>query len=140
MLATAVSARNQLQGIVQSIEQGLIMSKVVLDVDGLSLTSIITKDSIEELSLQKGDSLSVLIKATSVMILKDEKAKVSGRNKIPATIQNIQRGQIVSKITLEYKGNLLIAIIDNDSVEDLALQTGDQVVALIKATNVLVMK
>ncbi len=65
-----ISARNQLSGKVTRIETGLITAKVQIDVNGTHLTSIISKDAVEDLGLKEGDSVDALIKSTSIMIMK----------------------------------------------------------------------
>lgn len=66
----ALSARNQLPGIVESVQLGAIMAHVVVKVgDGL-IESVITRTSAEELGLKKGDSVKVVVKSTEVMIQK----------------------------------------------------------------------
>ncbi len=64
-----LSARNQLKGKIVKVEQGLITSKVVLDLgNGNVITAIISKDAIEELDLQPGKEAFAIIKSTEVII------------------------------------------------------------------------
>jgi molybdopterin-binding protein len=66
--------------------------------------------------------------------------KISGRNKLQATIKEIVKGGVMAKIVMDYKGDELVAVITNDSAEDLELKVGDQVTALVKATEMMVLK
>jgi len=63
-----LSTRNQLAGTVKSVTTGTIMAEVVVDVGGQEIVAAITRDSAERLALGAGDSVTVLIKATEVMI------------------------------------------------------------------------
>ena len=63
-----LSARNQLNGTVRSVELGTVMAEVVVDVDGLQIVSAITRSSAERLSLTEGQPVTVFIKATEVML------------------------------------------------------------------------
>ena len=65
-----ISARNQLHGIVKNIDTGMITAKVQVDVNGTNITSIISKESVEDLGLKVGDSVEALIKSTSIMLMK----------------------------------------------------------------------
>jgi molybdopterin-binding protein len=67
----ALSARNQLTGIIHDIQVGDIMAHVVVKVGDNLIESIITRNSAEELRLKKGDSVKVVVKSTEVMIQKD---------------------------------------------------------------------
>ncbi len=67
----ALSARNQLPGVVESVEVGSIMAHVIVEEVGDHLIeSVITRTSAEELGLKKGDSVKVVVKSTEVMIQK----------------------------------------------------------------------
>jgi molybdopterin-binding protein len=68
----ALSARNQLQGTVKSVKLGTIMSEVVVDVGGQEIVSAITRASAEGLSLTEGASVTVVIKATEVIIATED--------------------------------------------------------------------
>lgn len=64
-----LSARNQLKGKILKVEEGLITSKVVIDLgNGNKITSIISKDAIAELDLKPGDTAYAIIKSTEVII------------------------------------------------------------------------
>jgi molybdopterin-binding protein len=63
-----LSARNQLKGKVKTVKLGAIMAEVVIDVGGQDMVSEISKASAERLGLKTGDSVTVIVKATEVMI------------------------------------------------------------------------
>jgi molybdopterin-binding protein len=63
-----LSARNQLPGTVKSVSFGGIMAEVVVDVAGQEVVAAITRGSTQHLNLQVGDSVTVIIKSTEVMI------------------------------------------------------------------------
>jgi molybdopterin-binding protein len=66
-----LSTRNQLAGKVTGVKLGTIMSEITVDVGGQSITAAITRASAEELELAAGDDVTVLIKATEVMLGKE---------------------------------------------------------------------
>ena len=49
---------------------GEIMARVVVKVGKHKMESVITRQSVEELDLKKGDSVDVVVKSTEVMIRK----------------------------------------------------------------------
>jgi molybdate transport system regulatory protein len=63
-----ISARNQLKGRVKEVVLGTVMAEVVVDVGGQDVVAAITRRSAEGLGLKAGDTVTVLIKATEVMI------------------------------------------------------------------------
>ncbi len=65
--------------------------------------------------------------------------KISGRNKIPATVKEVVTGTVMAKVVLEGPGGIeLVAVITADGVADLGLRKGQPVTALIKATEIMV--
>jgi molybdopterin-binding protein len=64
----SISARNQLEGKVVEVTLGDIMAHVVVRVGKNQVESVITRRSAEQLALKKGDTVTVVIKATEVMV------------------------------------------------------------------------
>jgi molybdate transport system regulatory protein len=64
----ALSARNQLAGTVKSVTLGNVMAEVVVDVSGQEIVSAITRGSAERLGLGEGTEVTVVIKATEVLL------------------------------------------------------------------------
>ena len=64
-----ISARNKLQGKVNSINKGEINSELIIDIgNGDKVASIITSNSIDNLKIKEGAQVSAIIKASDVMI------------------------------------------------------------------------
>jgi molybdopterin-binding protein len=66
----AISARNQLPGIVEDVKLGTVMALISVRVGDNTVESVITRASAEQLGLKKGDSVRAIIKSTEVMIQK----------------------------------------------------------------------
>jgi molybdopterin-binding protein len=65
-----LSARNQLRGTVTNIKAGAVMAEITVQVDPADVTAAITDSSRDRLGLKVGDNVSVIIKATEVIIAK----------------------------------------------------------------------
>jgi molybdate transport system regulatory protein len=65
------SARNLIDGKIMSVETDKIMGKVRVEIQPTVLTSVITKESVDDLNLKVGDRVKVMVKSTSVMIVKE---------------------------------------------------------------------
>lgn len=64
-----ISARNQIAGTVSSLTRGAVNGQVKIDIGGGNIiTSSITEEAIAELALSAGDAVTVLIKASDVLI------------------------------------------------------------------------
>jgi molybdopterin-binding protein len=66
--------------------------------------------------------------------------KISGRNKLEATVKEVVKGTVMAKVVMDFKGTELVAAITVDSVDDLKIAPGDKVTALVKATEMMVIK
>lgn len=66
-----LSARNQLKGTITGILLGGVMAEVTVDVNGQELVSVVTRKSAEGLGLKEGDTITVVIKATEVLLARD---------------------------------------------------------------------
>ena len=67
--------------------------------------------------------------------------KLSARNRVKAKITTIKKGDVIAMIKMAVTDPVaLTSIISNEAVEDLGLQEGDEVQAIIKATEVMVAK
>ncbi len=63
-----LSARNQLQGTVRSINRGSAVANVELDVDGQRLVASVTVEAVDDLGLQEGSEVTALVKASDVLL------------------------------------------------------------------------
>ncbi len=65
-------ARNQIEGVVKKIKKGDVMGQVTIDVPvPCTMGSVMTMDSINDLDLKVGDKVKVVVKAISVMVVKE---------------------------------------------------------------------
>ena len=63
-----LSARNRLNGEIRSVTLGTVMAEVVVDVGGQEVVAAITRSSAQRLDLQEGQNVTIVIKATDVMV------------------------------------------------------------------------
>jgi molybdopterin-binding protein len=66
-----ISARNQLVGTIAEVHLGEVMAHVTVRVGTNTIDSVITRKSAEDLALKPGDTVTVIIKSTEVMLQKD---------------------------------------------------------------------
>ena len=71
-LSGQISLRNQIHGTIKHIERGGVLSKIILDYQGMEIGSVITTRSADKLNLQIGDAVVALVKANEVSIMEGE--------------------------------------------------------------------
>jgi molybdopterin-binding protein len=65
--------------------------------------------------------------------------QLSARNQLPGVVTEIKVGNIMAQVTIDLGNGLeIVSAITRDSVERLGLEVGSQVVAVVKATDVMV--
>ena len=65
-----LSARNQFDGTIQSMNVGQVMAEIVIAIGDVEVVSLISRDSARRMELKVGDTVTALIKSTEVMIEK----------------------------------------------------------------------
>jgi molybdate transport system regulatory protein len=64
-----ISARNQLAGVVESVNTGAVMAEIVVRLrGGETIVSAITAHSAQQLGLTPGKEVTVVVKSTEVML------------------------------------------------------------------------
>jgi molybdopterin-binding protein len=64
-----ISARNQIKGTVIEVKKGATTSHVRVDIgNGQIITSAITNEAVDELGIKAKDRVTVVVKASDVMI------------------------------------------------------------------------
>ena len=134
-----LSARNQFAGTVEKINEGAVNGIVTINVNGTPVSATISMAAIRELALEPGKSAYAVIKATEVMVGKGEHLPLSARNQFPGKVTGIDKGAVNSIVKISVLGgNTISATISNAAVEELALTPGDDAIAVVKATSVMV--
>ncbi|MBL7259941.1 TOBE domain-containing protein [Actinoplanes sp. LDG1-01] len=133
-----LSTRNQFPGRVVSVASGEAMSAVTVRLDsGQEVTSAITTDSARELKLAEGTPVRAMVKSTEVAVATGAVEGLSIRNRLPGVVTSVSSGAAMSTVRIETPGGETItAAITRDAAEELKLEPGAEVTALVKATEV----
>lgn len=67
--------------------------------------------------------------------------KLSARNQIKGKAAEVKKGQTTAHVRIDIgNGVIITSSITNEAVDELGLKAGDQVIAVIKASDVMVAK
>ncbi|MDO5044758.1 MAG: TOBE domain-containing protein [Coriobacteriia bacterium] len=134
-----ISARNQIKGKVEKVVDGAVNSRVVLDADGVKISATITDAAVAELGLEAGKAATAIIKSTSVMVKKGGVVDgLSARNQIAGTVDAVEEGAVSAVVKIKAAFGIISANITLDAAKELGLAAGDEVVAIVKSTDVMV--
>ena len=134
-----LSARNQIEGTIDSIEKGAVNGIVTIKVGNEVIKADITNDAIEQLELEPGLKAIAIIKASSVMFATEKLANISARNQLSGKIVKVNKGAVNGHVVIENpEGFRIKGSITNDAIEQLGLAEGSDATAIIKSTEVMV--
>lgn len=139
-LAMKSSARNVLRGAVEVVEDGAVNAEVTLAIGGEArIVAVVTRQSVSDLGLAPGVPAMALINASFIILAPAEEGlRTSARNSLAGVITEIARGAVNDEVTLQIAdGKSLSATVTHESVEAMGLAVGARVLALIKASHVI---
>ncbi|MEU5921733.1 TOBE domain-containing protein [Streptomyces sp. NPDC047141] len=132
-----LSIRNQLPGTVTAVTAGEAMASVKVRLDGgQDITAAITLDAVKDLGLAEGSAVKALVKSTEVALATGPVEGISIRNQLTGSVTDVSTGGAMGSVKVSVAGGELTAAITKDAVEDLGLNAGSSVVALIKSTEI----
>jgi len=129
---------NSLKGEIEHIDVSGNLTLVGIKVGECHFKSILveTPDTVSYLHI--GNKVDVLFKETEVILGKGENLQISLRNKMLATITQIERGKLLAKVIMDTNAGKVISIITTNAVENLSLKKGTQVMAMVKTNEILI--
>jgi molybdopterin-binding protein len=65
--------------------------------------------------------------------------KISARNKLRGTVETVNIGVVTAKVGVRVGDNWIESVITRESVEEMNIKVGQQVTAVIKSTEVMLM-
>lgn len=128
---------NKLKGTIAAVESNSHMSLVDVEVDGDVFTATLLETPETASYLKVGQAVTMLFKETEVSLAKDLSGLITLRNRIPAVVTGIQRGAIMSAVSLGYRDLQLTSVVTTRGIDRLQLAVGDNVEALVKANEIL---
>ncbi len=124
---------NRLLGQITAVESSGHMALVEIAFEQEIYSAIVVMDGEAAPYLDVGKSILMLFKETEVSLAKNLSGEISLRNRIPATVQSIEFGTLLSAVRLDYRGHKIVSVITTRSARRLALAPGDAVEGLVKA-------
>lgn len=137
----AISARNIFNGKVTAVKEGPINAEVeITTAGGDKIVAMLTDASIKSLGLAAGKDAVAIVKAPWVTLQSGTpEYRFSARNQLKGTVSGFIKGPVNCQVKIALPGGSTVsAMVTNDAVAEMGLKEGTSVVALIKASHVLV--
>ena len=65
--------------------------------------------------------------------------QISTRNRLPGTITEVVKGEAAARVSIRVGDNEMVSLITCESADELGLEVGQEVTALVKATDVMLL-
>lgn len=133
------SARNTFIGHVKEVRRDGILADVEFETsEGISISSVITLESLYKLDIEPGVPVSASVKAPLVAVRPRRKDASSSRNCVPATVTSIKQNEVLAEVSGESKGGAqMCALVTSWSIEEEGLEEGGEVEFCFKALSVV---
>lgn len=140
-LALQLSARNQIQAQVISVESANVNAKIHLRLkSGQVLVSVITKEAVENLHIEEKQTVTAIFKSSSVLLstLEDEKSE---ENRLKGIVTKIDTDIENAKVLVDIGNHdTIVSVVSKDVLEKMELKEGSSVMAMIKANDIMLGK
>lgn len=137
----SVSARNVFKGQVSALKVGPINAEVEITTAGEDkIVAMLTEASVKSLGLVMGSQAVAVVKTQWVTLLAGTpEFRFSARNQLSGLISGFVKGEVNCQVNVSLPGgDNVSAMITNAAATEMGLVVGTPVVALFKASHVLV--
>jgi molybdate transport system regulatory protein len=130
---------NRLPATISAIDMHGSIALVEAVVGAQRFTAMLVGASDEVGAWPVGMPVTLLFKDTEVSLAKNLSGLISMRNRVTATVAAIERGTLLTRVTLAFDDHNIDSIITTRSCDALALTVGDAVEALVKTNEMTLM-
>jgi molybdopterin-binding protein len=131
---------NILTGIITQIQQSGAILLVDIDVDGQGFSALLIESATRPDWLQESNTIDLVFKETEVSLAKNLSGLISMRNRMQCQVRQVDRGELLSKITLQFQRHTITSAVTTRAADSLQIVVGDTIEALVKANEVSLMK
>jgi molybdate transport system regulatory protein len=131
---------NKLPATITAIQQSGTILLVDAEAGGQGFSALLIESVTRPEWLEVGKVVDLVFKETEVSLAKELSGKISMRNRMKCKVLKVDKGELLSLITLQFKNFTIASAITTRSVNNLEIEIGDDVEALVKANEVSLMK
>lgn len=134
----AISTRNRMRGRILDLKKGNVTVEIPLDLGaGRRIIAVIARTAAEEMGLAAGDEVTACVREGDLLLAKE--GRLSIRNPVPGRITAFRPGTVTTEITLDTASGELHALLARSTADDMRLGVGQQVRALLRERDFLIM-
>jgi len=127
---------NKIKGKIVDIKSSGSVSLVKINANNHVISSILLKNDSDSF-IKMEAQVTVLFKETEVIIATGKVADISLQNKFSGPIINLEKGAILSTLTVQTEIGNIVSMITTNAVDQLNLSLNDTVTAMIKSNEIM---
>lgn len=128
---------NVLSGKIASVNPSGDLSLVRVRCGDLFISAIVIDTPDTASYLREDQPVRLIFKETEVIIGKGFEHEVSLQNRLKGKVIQIEKGELLSKVTISSKQGEISSIITTNAVNQLGLTTGSEACAMIKTNEIM---
>lgn len=129
---------NTLKGKISEVKVHGALSQVVTVLpDGTQIRSIVIETPDSAGYLKEGSAIQLIFKETEVILAKGINESISILNQIPGTVEDLKKGAILCEVVITTAAGSIAAVISREATDNMALEVGDAVIALVKQNEIM---
>ena len=140
VLSPRTKIMNKIKGKIASVKSSENISIVEIEANGYKFSALIIGTNANTSYLDNGNDVFVLFKETEVSIAKNRTGLISLNNCLDVILKKISKGDVLTRLELDFAGFIIVSIITTRSAERLNLCVGDNLEALIKSNEITLME
>ncbi len=130
---------NKLAGIITQLQVSGAVMLVDVRIDEQDFSALLIDSVANQQWIKVGETVNLIFKETEVSLARYLSGSLSTRNRLQCTVTGINRGELLSLVSLQFGQHSIASSVTTRAVDSLQLLVGDNVEALIKATEVSLM-
>jgi len=140
-LAMQISARNQIQSEVVSVDSENVNANILLRLkSGKELLSTITKEAVENLHIEEDQTVIAIFKSSAVLLSKKADKK-SNENRLEGIVTKIDKDVENTKVVVDIgQHDTIVSVMPTAVLDKMELIEGSSVIAIIKANDIMIGK
>lgn len=131
---------NILTGTIKKIQQSGAILLVDVDINGQDFSALLIESATRPDWLKESNPIALVFKETEVSLAKGLSGLISLRNRMLCQVLQVERGELLSKITLQFQKQTISSAITTRAVDSLQIVVGDTIEAMVKANEISLMK
>lgn len=133
----AISTNNRFAGRVLDITKGGVTAELPLDVGGgRRFVAVIARTAAEEMGVEIGDQVIACVREGDLVLAKG--GAFSIRNRLQGKITSLRPGTVTTELTVDTGSGEVYALLAKSVADEMKLNTGDQVNALLRERDFMI--